>query len=367
TPAANQFGSATIAVTVSDGSLSASDTFLLTVNSASAPTYLLSEDFEGTGFENSGWIKHGTPNADYTNLVLHGTQSLNCVGVQYLERGFPFSDSCYLYFQVRWTAWSDYNNIIYWDDPGWNIVAGLYANHTRIELNHGSSKAYGTSTIVANTTYHVWIEWTKGSGTNGTMKLFLATTGAKPSAPEATITTGNGGATQRIYIGPTSSGPDVIFDHILVDDVPIGSIGDTVVSNSPPLISDIPDQTITQGASTGPIDFTVGDTETSASSLTVSASSSNLTLVPNGNIVFRGGGSHRTVTITPDPNQSGAASIIVTVSDGSQPASDTLLVNVTPTSNTPPSISDIVDQITAEDSSSGAIAFTIGDAETAAS
>src|SRR5207237_1172897 len=177
TPAANQFGTATITVTVSDGSLSASDTFLLTVNSASAPTYLLSEDFEGTGFENAGWIKHGALDPDYTNLVLHGTQSLNCSGGQYIERPFVFTNSFYLYFQVRWNTWTDYNNIIYWDDPGWNIVAGFYAEHNRLELNHGSAEAFGVTPILANTTYHVWLEWTKGSGTDGGMKLFLPTHG----------------------------------------------------------------------------------------------------------------------------------------------------------------------------------------------
>jgi len=223
TPVTNQIGTASITVTVSDGSLTASDPMLLTVNSAAAPTYLFTEGFEGTGFENSGWIKHGTSNPDYTNIVLHGTQSLNCVGAQYLERPFVFTNSFYLYFRVRWNTWTDYNNIIYWDDPGWNIVAGLYADHNRMELNHGTAKAFGTTTTVANTTYHVWVEWTKGTGSNGTMKLFISTNGVKPATPEASITAGNGGATQRIYVGPTSSGPNAIFDRILVGNAPIGS------------------------------------------------------------------------------------------------------------------------------------------------
>ena len=145
------------------------------------------------------------------------------MGEQYLERLFAFTNSFYLYFQVRWNVWGAYNNIIYWDDPNWNIVAGLYADDNRLELDHGSAYAVGTTTIVANTTYHVWVEWAKGSGNDGTMKLFVSTTGVKPATPEANITAGNGGATQRIYIGPTSSGPDVIFDRILVDDEPIGS------------------------------------------------------------------------------------------------------------------------------------------------
>src|SRR5205823_7390540 len=72
TPATNQFGTATITVTVSDGSLTASDPMVLTVNSAAAQTYLFTENFEGTGFENSGWIQHGSSNPEYTSVVLEG-------------------------------------------------------------------------------------------------------------------------------------------------------------------------------------------------------------------------------------------------------------------------------------------------------
>ena len=55
------------------------------------------------------------------------------------------------------------------------------------------------------------------------MKLFISTSGVKPASPEATIVNGTGGPTERIYLGPTAFGPNVIFDRILVDDVTIGS------------------------------------------------------------------------------------------------------------------------------------------------
>ena len=47
------------------------------------------------------------------------------------------------------------------------------------------------------------------------------------------------------------------------------------------------------------------------------ATSSNPTLVPNGNIVFGGSGANRTVTIAPLPDQAGQTTITVSVSDGS--------------------------------------------------
>ena len=150
TPVTGQFGTATITVTVSDGALTATDTFLLTVNSVTAPTYLFTEAFEGTGFENTGWIKHGTANPDYTNLVLQGAQSLNCVGAQYCERPFVYANSFYLYFQARWNTWGNYNNIIYWDDSNYNIVIGLYADNAKAEIKHGSVGVFGTTALTAS-------------------------------------------------------------------------------------------------------------------------------------------------------------------------------------------------------------------------
>jgi len=362
TPVAGQSGSAIITVTVGDGAATATDTFILTVNSASAPTYLFVEGFEGTGFENTGWTKTGSPNENYTNLVLHGAQSLNCVGAQHVVRTFAYSSSFNLYFRVRWNIWTDYHAIIHWNDVNYSTAAVIYGDDNRIQLNHGSASANGTTAITTNTTYHVWVEWTRGTGANGTMKLFISTTGTKPASPEASITTGNGGATQRIYVGPTGSGPNVIFDRLLVDDVPIGNVLD---GNQAPTISDIANQSINQNATTGALPFTVGDLETAAASLTVSGTSSNPTLVPNANIVFGGSGANRTITVTPAAGQTGTATITTTVSDGSLTASDTFLLTVNAVNN-PPTISDIANQSINEDGATGPLNFSVSDAETAA-
>src|SRR6185295_5704652 len=98
------------------------------------------------------------------------------------------------------------------------------------------------------------------------------------------------------------------------------------VANTPPTISDIANQTINEDGSAGPLSFTIGDPQTTATSLTVSGSSSNPALIPNANIVFGGSGANRTVTATPLANQSGTATITVTVSDGSLSTNDTFLL-----------------------------------------
>jgi len=288
-------------------------------------SYVLTEDFEGPGFENAGWFKTSTPDEDYTTTVLHGAQSLHCLGGQYISRSFTVSNSFYMYLMARWNVWGDYNNIIYWDNVNYGFVADLYANHNFFQIAHGSAFTSGLARITTNTTYHIWLEWTMGTGTDGTMNLFVSTNGIKPAVPDATITNGTGLATARMYVGPTGPGPDVIFDRILVDTVPIGNVTD---GNQPPSISNIPDQTISENSSTPAIPFTIGDKETDAGSLQLSASSSNSGLIPDSNIVFGGSGSNRTVTATPAANQAGTSTITVTVSDGTSTASDSFQVTV---------------------------------------
>src|SRR6185503_11325948 len=63
--------------------------------------------------------------------------------------------------------------------------------------------------------------------------------------------------------------------------------------NTLPTITAIGDHVTAEDTPTGAISFTVGDTETPAGSLAVSGTSSNTTLVPNGNVVFGGSGASR--------------------------------------------------------------------------
>jgi len=101
--------------------------------------------------------------------------------------------------------------------------------------------------------------------------------------------------------------------------------------NSPPWISDIPDRVLAPGAGSGAVGFSVGDGESTASALSVTATSSNPAVIPAGNIVFGGSGANRTITVTaPVAAQAGSALITVTVSDGVGRAATAFVVTVTP-------------------------------------
>jgi hypothetical protein len=99
-------------------------------------------------------------------------------------------------------------------------------------------------------------------------------------------------------------------------------------TNTPPVISSVASQSTTQDVAIAGIPFTIGDQETPASSLTLSASSSNPTLIPNANIVFGGSDANRTVSLTPAAGKSGTGNITITVSDGVASTSTTFALNV---------------------------------------
>src|SRR2546426_6482513 len=67
----------------------------------------------------------------------------------------------------------------------------------------------------------------------------------------------------------------------------------------------------------GPLTVTVSDVDNAVTDLVLTGSSSNITLVPNANIVLTGTSGSRTMTVTPAQDQNGTATITVTVTDPS--------------------------------------------------
>jgi hypothetical protein len=182
------------------------------------------------------------------------------------------------------------------------------------------------------------------SGTTGTLSLKRVNNSATGAAVIAVTVTDNGGAAimRTFTVFVKASG------------------------NSPPTLSAIANQTIQEDTTAGPIPFTVGDAATAASQLTLSGSSSNQVLVPNGNIVFGGSGNNRTVTVTPALHQSGSSIITIAVADTAFGVNSTNFVLTVNPVNDLPVISTITNRAVVEDSSTGPISFTVSDAETPA-
>ena len=187
--------------------------------------------------------------------------------------------------------------------------------------------------------------------------------------PNGNIVFGGSGANRTVTVTPAANQNGSASITVTVSDGSLStptSFQLTVNAvNDAPTITGIANQTTTAGTAVGPLNFTVGDVETAVGSLAVSGSSNNLTVVPNGNIVFGGAGASRTVTVTPVAGQTGTATITVTVNDGSLSTPTGFQLTVLG-ANTAPTITAIANQSTNEDSATGAISFTVGDTETAA-
>src|SRR5262249_48014144 len=91
--------------------------------------------------------------------------------------------------------------------------------------------------------------------------------------------------------------------------------------NQLPTISAIPTQVTLKNQATPVINFTIGDVETAASALVVTATSNNTTLVKNNaaDLTLGGSGPNRTLVITPESGQVGSAVITITVTDTNSP------------------------------------------------
>lgn len=111
-------------------------------------------------------------------------------------------------------------------------------------------------------------------------------------------------------------------------------------NNAAPTISAIPDQATIEDIATPLYTFTVADAQTPAANLMITQASSNPTLIrPNG-VVVGTSGTNRTLSILPEPDQSGTASVTLSVSDGTYTTVETFDVVVTAVNDPPQTAPD---------------------------
>ena len=116
--------------------------------------------------------------------------------------------------------------------------------------------------------------------------------------------------------------------------------GATSPINHRPECSWIPDQRTFPGNALTAITFNVGDVETAAANLNITASSSNSTLLPQASLTLGGSGAARTISLAPAAGQTGTSTITITASDGEKTRASafTLTVVATVAGNTAPTV-----------------------------
>jgi len=169
--------------------------------------------------------------------------------------------------------------------------------------------------------------------TNGT-QTFSATGGITAYTYSLVSGPGSIHATTGVYT-PTVTGTAVVR----VTDS-IGNTSDANLTIDPvnvaPTISAISNQTTNEDIATGAISFTITDADSTLDcSTSVTATSSNISLIPVVNIVFAGTAPNCTVTLAPEANTNGTSNIILTVSDGFLTATSPFVLTVSDVNDAP--------------------------------
>jgi hypothetical protein len=233
----------------------------------------------------------------------------------------------------RCRVWAGSTNILLGNSaPPGSFYLGVGNNSPSTATPQGPTNGQLTSVLLTtNVTYTLVMRY---AITNATSTIWVGT-------DPATMTESGTHATADDFVDPTNftSINWVGFRQatgegtILIDNLKVGtSFVDVAGANTSPTISPIPNQNIAMSSSTGPLPFTVGDTESSPGALTVSASSDNTNVVPNTatNIVVVSGDPHGacTINVIPKKGQQGAATITISVSDGVNTSTTTFIVTV---------------------------------------
>lgn len=341
-PAADQFGSATVTVAVSDGTDTSTSTFLLTVTGINdAPSVSAIADLS---------LNEDTPSAPITFTIADSDTAIGSVNV------ISGSDNPTLF-------------------PGANIAFGGSGANRSITITPAANQ-FG----IAN------FQVIADDGQFSTVENFIVTVSPVNDAPTVTA------------IGPVTIDEDTISAPIAftIDDVetPAGallvnvssnnltllppaninlsttnganinlilepaadqfgtatvsiSVGDgsntttttfllTVTGlNDAPSISAISNFNMAEDGTSAPIAINIADSDNPLASLNVIAGSDNPALFPTAGVVLGGSGGNRTLTLTPAPNQFGTANFQVTVDDGQLSATQSFVVTVSAVNDLP--------------------------------
>ena len=375
TPTAGLSGTSNLGITVTDGALTNSSNFTLTVNAVNdAPSLTIPasqtisedtstiaipftiSDTDSTVACNTSVTVSSSNTAiiPVSGIVIGGVGTACTVTVTPLpnQNGGPVTISVIVTdagtpapsltanttFQVTVTAVDDTPTISAIADQTMNESTSAVVNFTINDVDN----VLNCATSVTATSTNITMIPVSGVVFSGTAPNCTATI-----TPYATL---NGSSNLNFTV---SDGNSTASEPFVVNVTPMNDV---------PTISAIAAQSTNEDVALG-VSFTIQDTDDvlACSGVYLSATSSNGTLLPVGNIVFSGSLPTCTATLTPDVNLNGTSNIVITVTDGTSSATSNFTLTVNAVNDTPV-ISAIVAQSTVEDTSVP-VAFTISDVD----
>ncbi|HOC56728.1 MAG TPA: hypothetical protein PKI20_13985 [Verrucomicrobiota bacterium] len=244
----------------------------------------------------------------------------------------------------------------------WASNTGAAAGKFRLGISAaGNNPVYIATDFDPGTTYTVVVKWNLEQ-TNATVWVNPVSESSMLNRADSADTS-NPSSFNAYCVSLRENNAYTGAGLITFDDLKVGTtFADVYTPSGPPSVGGIADQSIPKNGNTGPIAFTVDSPIYAPSTLVLSGTSDNTTLVPNNpaNISFGGSDQNRTVTVTPATGQQGQATISVVATDpGAQTGSTTFQVKV----GAPGFAAGIANQLTATNTPTAALPFTLTDAE----
>lgn len=333
-PVANQTGTALVTLTVSDGLLSSSQTFTVTVqNGNTPPTISPIPDQSLTANEQSQAIAFTVGDAQTTAGNLTVSKSSSNTGLIPTANIWVWGTGATRYVRISPAASQTGSALITLQVSDGSLTASRSFTVTVQKANTPP-----TITPIANVTIKQnedsqALGFTVGDAETPVSNLTISKSSSNTGLiPSGNIWVWGDGASKYVRVRPATDKTGTALITLTVSDGSLTASRSFTVTvsdgNSAPTISAIPNITVNEDATSDQVAFTIGDAETPVTSLTLSKASSNTKLVPTGNIWLGGSGANRTVQVKPADNQNGSAQITLTVSDGKASRSRTFTVTV---------------------------------------
>jgi hypothetical protein len=204
------------------------------------------------------------------------------------------------------------------------VGAALGTNDTTtVTINNSNSAPTISTTADLSDPFNntsVTVPFTIGDTLQDVDDLILTVDSSNTAIVDVTgLTLTGSGDTWSLDVTPVVGGSGNTTITITVSDGVLTSELTFVVTSTPngaPTISAVSDTTTPYNTPTASIPFTIGDPDNPVSSLIVTASSSDTSVIPASGITLGGSGANRTVALTPVTDSSGTSTITLSVNDG---------------------------------------------------
>lgn len=206
-----------------------------------APSYIINQGFEGTGYDNGEgtapfWYESGSVDTEFSTAGF-GMVGSNCLELDgsstSSETGyytFTGVDDVYAWFYFRTTELPTTISQVAALQTGFTRNGSLSVlSDGRLTVKAiGGNSAETIGTLSVNTTYQIWLEYEKGTGSDAVSRVFFSTDGTKPASGNNTASSTDGTGTAQstaayMYVDKDGTAQKHYFDEFHVDDVVIGS------------------------------------------------------------------------------------------------------------------------------------------------